>query len=278
MLNFGSMLNRPSGPSATSCADAFPSQIPILVAEHLGKHFGDNEVLHDVSLPVLRGEVVAIIGPSGSGKSTLLRCFALLEAPTAGRILMEGNVIACAPRSAEVERRIRRKRPEIGMVFQNFNLWPHLSVLGNLIEAPMRAKGMNHGEASALADTLLEKVGLTEKRNEYPARLSGGQQQRVAIARALAMNPHVMLFDEVTSALDPELVHEVLGVMKQLALEGTTMLVVTHEMAFAREVCDRVVFMSEAQIVEQGSPEVIFKAPQHERTQRFLSRILNPVG
>jgi polar amino acid transport system ATP-binding protein len=274
------MLNRASEPSILSPrAEAIPSAIPhILVAQHLGKHFGANEVLRDVSLQVARGEVVAIIGPSGSGKSTLLRCFALLEAPTAGRILMEGEVIACAPRDAEVERRTRRKRPEIGMVFQNFNLWPHLSVLGNLIEAPIRAKGMGRGEAIALAEALLEKVGLSEKREEYPARLSGGQQQRVAIARALAMNPQVMLFDEVTSALDPELVHEVLGVMKQLALEGTTMLVVTHEMAFAREVCDRVVFMSEAQIVEEGPPAVVFKAPQHERTRRFLSHILNPVG
>ena len=273
------MLNRSSAPSTSPPAEAISPAIPhILVAEHLGKHFGANEVLRDVSLQVARGEVVAIIGPSGSGKSTLLRCFALLEAPTAGRILMEGEVIACAPRDTEVERRTRRKRPEIGMVFQNFNLWPHLSVLGNLIEAPLRAKGMSRGEAIALAEALLDKVGLSEKREEYPARLSGGQQQRVAIARALAMSPQVMLFDEVTSALDPELVHEVLGVMKQLALEGTTMLVVTHEMAFAREVCDRVVFMSEAQIVEVGSPEVIFRAPQHERTRRFLSRILNPVG
>jgi ABC-type polar amino acid transport system ATPase subunit len=164
------------------------------------------------------------------------------------------------------------------MVFQNFNLWPHLTVLGNLIQAPMRAKGMSRADATAIAEALLTKVDLVDKRNEYPARLSGGQQQRVAIARALAMNPHIMLFDEVTSALDPELVHEVLGVMKQLALEGTTMLVVTHEMAFARQVCDRVVFMSEAQIVEEGPPDILFKAPAHERTQRFLSRILNPIG
>src|SRR5215217_6093985 len=270
------MLNRSSDASAiASPADrALPE--PLLAAERLGKHFGDNEVLFDISLRVAKAEVVAIIGPSGSGKSTLLRCFALLEAPSAGRIVMEGEVIAAAPRDQEVERRVRRKRPEIGMVFQNFNLWPHLSVLGNLIEAPMRVKGLSRAEASELADALLDKVGLSDKRGEYPARLSGGQQQRVAIARALAMNPHVMLFDEVTSALDPELVHEVLGVMKQLALEGTTMLVVTHEMAFAREVCDRVVFMSEAQIVEEGPPEVIFRAPRHERTKRFLSRILNP--
>ena len=251
---------------------------PILAAEHLGKRFGDLDVLRDICLEVGKGEVISIIGPSGSGKSTLLRCFALLEAPTAGRIMMEDEVIACAPPAPEVERRIRRKRPQIGMVFQNFNLWPHLTVLGNLMEAPLRVKGMLRAEATDLARSLLHRVGLIEKQDEYPSRLSGGQQQRVAIARALAMNPLAMLFDEVTSALDPELVHEVLGVMKQLALDGTTMLVVTHEMAFAREVCDRVVFMSDAEIIEQGRPETVFKAPQHERTQRFLSHILNPMG
>ena len=250
----------------------------ILEAEHLGKRFGALEVLRDICLQVAKGEVISIIGPSGSGKSTLLRCLALLEAPTAGRIVMNDEVIACAPPEPEVERRIRRKRPQIGMVFQNFNLWPHLTVLGNLMEAPLRVKRMLRAEASDLAHSLLQRVGLLDKRDEYPSRLSGGQQQRVAIARALAMNPLAMLFDEVTSALDPELVHEVLGVMKQLALDGTTMLVVTHEMAFAREVCDRVVFMSDAEIIEQGPPETVFKAPQHERTQRFLSHILNPMG
>jgi ABC-type polar amino acid transport system ATPase subunit len=191
---------------------------------------------------------------------------------------MGGRVIASAPSNREVERRVRRNRPEIGMVFQNFNLWPHLSVLGNIIEAPMRVKKMSRGEASDLATSLLEKVGLVDKRNEYPPRLSGGQQQRVAIARALAMSPHVMLFDEVTSALDPELVQEVLGVMRQLADEGTTMIVVTHEMTFAREVCDRVIFMSDAQVIEEGPPARIFTSPNHERTQRFLSRVLNPMG
>jgi len=251
---------------------------PILAAEHLGKCFGTLEVLRDLCLTVARGEVISIIGPSGSGKSTLLRCLALLEAPTTGRIVMEGEVIACAPPEREIERRIRRKRPQIGMVFQNFNLWPHLTVLGNLMEAPLRVKGMRRAEANDLAQDLLQKVGLVDKRDEYPSRLSGGQQQRVAIARALAMNPVAMLFDEVTSALDPELVHEVLGVMKQLAVDGTTMLVVTHEMAFAREVCDRVVFMSDAEIIEQGSPQTLFKSPQHERTQKFLSHILNPMG
>ncbi|HEX9324270.1 MAG TPA: amino acid ABC transporter ATP-binding protein [Xanthobacteraceae bacterium] len=251
---------------------------PIIWAEGLGKRFGSLEALRDVSLTVAKGEVVCVIGPSGSGKSTLLRCFALLEAPTSGRILMEGKVIACAPADPAVERRIRRNRPEIGMVFQDFNLWPHLDVLGNVIEAPMRVRGMSRAEAIAVAEALLRKVGLLDKRDEYPARLSGGQRQRVAIARALAMSPHVMLFDEVTSALDPELVHEVLGVMRQLAEEGTTMVVVTHEMTFAREVCDRVVLMSDAQIIEEGPPGETFKSPRHERTKRFLSRILNPIG
>ena len=255
-----------------------PGSPPIVETIGLHKSFGSLEVLCDVSISVVPGEVATVIGPSGSGKSTLLRCLALLEAPTAGRILMEGQVIACAPPDSEVERRVRRNGPEIGRVFQNFNLWPHLTVLGNVIEAPMRVKKMTRGEACDLATTLLNKVGLTDKRDEYPPRLSGGQQQRVAIARALAMNPHVMLFDEVTSALDPELVQEVLSVMRQLADEGMTMLVVTHEMSFAREVCDRVIVMSDAQIVEEGPPSKIFTAPSQERTQRFLSRILNPIG
>src|SRR5262249_23274076 len=194
---------------------------PILCAAGLGKTFGALEVLRGIELEVWKGEVISVIGPSGSGKSTLLRCFALLEAPSRGRILMEGKVIACAPPDPEVERRIRRRRPEIGMVFQDFNLWPHLSALGNIIEAPMRVKRMRRADPPAMAEALLGKVGLIDKRDEYPARLSGGQRQRVAIARALAMNPHVMLFDEVTSALDPELVHEVLAVMRRLAEEGT---------------------------------------------------------
>lgn len=248
----------------------------IIRTEDLTKRFGELAVLTDVSLDVDRGEVVSIIGPSGSGKSTLLRCLALLEEPSAGKIYMEGEVIACAPADREVTRRVRQHRPEIGMVFQNFNLWPHLSVLGNIVEAPLRVRGMSRADAVTLAETLLDKVGLTDKRDEYPSRLSGGQQQRVAIARALAMNPHVMLFDEVTSALDPELVQEVLGVMRQLVGEGMTMLVVTHEMTFARDVCDRVIFMSEGQVVEQGAPEVIFRSPENDRTKRFLTKILNP--
>jgi ABC-type polar amino acid transport system ATPase subunit len=272
------MLDHPQSSASRSANTAQRApDAAILCAEALGKKFGALEVLRGVSLAVAKGEVISIIGPSGSGKSTLLRCFALLEAPSSGRILMEGEVIACAPPDAQVERRIRRRRPEIGMVFQDFNLWPHLSALGNIIEAPMRVKGMRRAEATALAEALLGKVGLLDKRDEYPARLSGGQRQRVAIARALAMNPHVMLFDEVTSALDPELVHEVLAVMRRLAEEGTTMLVVTHEMTFAREVCNRVVFMSDAQIVEEAPPAEIFRNPRHERTKRFLSCILNPI-
>lgn len=255
-----------------------PSGDCIIRVDHLTKRFGDLEVLHDLCLEVEKGEVVSIIGPSGSGKSTLLRCIALLEQPTAGRIYMNGTVIASASPDRDVARRVRQQRPEIGMVFQNFNLWPHLSTLGNIIEAPLRVKRYGRREAIELAETLLDKVGLTDKRDEYPARLSGGQQQRVAIARALAMNPKVMLFDEVTSALDPELVEEVLGTMRQLAKEGMTMLVVTHEMTFAKDVCDRVIFMDEARIVEQSTPEKIFRTPEHKRTQRFLVKILHIGG
>lgn len=250
----------------------------LIWTERLGKSFGSHEVLRNVSIEVAKGEVVSVIGPSGSGKSTLLRCLALLETPTTGEIFMDGELIASAGRERKIKRRIRRKRPEIGMVFQNFNLWPHRTALGNIIEAPIRVKGLPRHEAIRLGEELLRKVGLLDKRDQYPAKLSGGQQQRVAIARALAMSPRLMLFDEVTSALDPELVQEVLRVMRQLAEDGTTMLVVTHEMAFAREVCHRVVFMSDAEVVEQGSPGQVFKNPQHERTQRFLSRVLDPVG
>jgi ABC-type polar amino acid transport system ATPase subunit len=267
-------MNAPTNPQGAP-GGATGSNGRIIWSEHLTKRFGDLEVLRDISLDIARGEVVSIIGPSGSGKSTLLRCFALLEEPTEGRILMEGEVIASAPPDPEVTRRVKTKRPEIGMVFQNFNLWPHLSVIGNIIEGPLRVKGMRTAEASELGESLLEKVGLVDKRDEYPPRLSGGQQQRVAIARALAMNPHVMLFDEVTSALDPELVQEVLGVMRRLAEEGMTMIVVTHEMTFASDVCERVVFMSDAQIVEQAAPDVIFHNPEHERTQKFLQMVLN---
>jgi polar amino acid transport system ATP-binding protein len=240
--------------------------------EQLSKAFGALTVLRAVDLEVAKGEVVCVIGPSGSGKSTLLRCIALLEPPSGGRIYMEGELIATAERDRLVERRVRRQRPEIGMVFQQFNLWPHRTVLGNLIEAPMLVKGWSRAAAVEAALALLTKVGLGDKRDEYPARLSGGQQQRVAIARALTMTPKVMLFDEVTSALDPELVQEVLQVMRGLAQEGMTMIVVTHEMGFAADVADRVVFMDQGSIVEQGLPREMLREPRQERTQRFLKK------
>jgi ABC-type polar amino acid transport system ATPase subunit len=242
--------------------------------EDLWKVFGSLEVLRGIQIEVAKGEVVCVIGPSGSGKSTLLRCLALLEEPTRGRIHMEGELIASGAHDPALTRRIRQRRPEIGMVFQQFNLWPHLTALENIIEAPMRVKRWSRAEAIELAEALLAKVGLSDKRNEYPARLSSGQQQRVAIGRAWAMSPKVMLFDEVTSALDPELVQEVLMVMKQLAQEGMTMVVVTHEMGFARDVADRVIFMDQGQIVEEDVPERVFQQPKSERTQRFLSKFL----
>jgi polar amino acid transport system ATP-binding protein len=241
--------------------------------EALHKSFGSLEVLRGIDLAVAKGEVICIIGPSGSGKSTLLRCIALLEPLSTGRILMDDELIASAEPDGRRKQQSRRARSDIGMVFQQFNLWPHLTVLGNIIEAPIRVKGLRRDEAEALADALLAKVGLSDKRNEYPGRLSGGQQQRVAIARALAMSPKLMLFDEVTSALDPELVREVLVVMKQLAQEGMTMLVVTHEMGFAGDVADRVIVMDQGQIVEEGSPQIVFSNPQSERTKKFLNML-----
>jgi ABC-type polar amino acid transport system ATPase subunit len=209
---------------------------PIIEAEDVTKRFGEHQVLTRVRLPVMERDVVCVVGPSGSGKTTLLRCLALLEMPSEGRIAMEGTTISTPQPDRQIKAAARAVRSDIGMVFQHFNLWPHMSVLENLIEAPLRVKGMPKDQAVAMAETLLAKVDLSDKRDAYPARLSGGQQQRVAIARALAMSPKVLLFDEATSALDPELRREVLLVMRQLALEGMTMLVVTHEMGFARHV------------------------------------------
>ena len=243
---------------------------PIIAAESVSKRFGSNQVLTRVSLSVTEREVVCIVGPSGSGKTTLLRCLALLEEPSEGRVVMNGNVIAKPGADAAVRRAARSVRPDIGMVFQHFNLWPHMSVLENVIEAPLRVKDMPKAEAVAAAERLLEKVGLADKRDAFPARLSGGQQQRVAIARALAMSPKVMLFDEPTSALDPELRREVLVVMRQLASEGMTMMVVTHEMTFARNVGSRVAFMDHGEIVEEAVPSQFFSAPKTERAKRFL--------
>jgi ABC-type polar amino acid transport system ATPase subunit len=248
-----------------------PADAPIIAADAISKSFGTLEVLSHVSLSVNEGEVVCVIGPSGSGKTTLLRCLALLEAPSAGRIIMNGEAIGSRAPTAAEKRAARAVRPDIGMVFQHFNLWPHMTVLENLIEAPQLVRGIARAEATAIAEQLLVKVGLSDKRDVYPQRLSGGQQQRVAIARALAMSPKVMLFDEATSALDPELRREVLTVMRQLAHEGMTMLVVTHEMNFARQVASRVVFMDRGEIVEEAPPLTFFSAPATERASRFLA-------
>lgn len=237
------------------------------------KNFGSLEVLKGIDLQVAPGEVVVVIGPSGSGKSTLLRCINCLETVTNGEIYVQDQLIG-AVKGKVAEKEIIRIRSGIGMVFQRFNLFPHMTVLQNVIEAPMRVKKVSKEKAIVKGKALLEKVGLADKADCYPSQLSGGQQQRVAIARALAMEPEIMLFDEPTSALDPELVGEVLTVMQDLAKEGMTMVVVTHEMGFAREVANRVVFMDGGVIVEEGAPEQIFTSPQQQRTQAFLSKIL----
>ncbi|MFJ9351365.1 amino acid ABC transporter ATP-binding protein [Streptomyces sp. NPDC101237] len=243
---------------------------PEIRVEDLHKSFGDNEVLRGIDLEIGQGEVVCVIGPSGSGKSTLLRCVNLLEEPTGGRVFVGGTELTDPDVDIDAVRR------RIGMVFQQFNLFPHLSVTENLILPQRRVLKRDKVQAARVAAENLARVGLTEKADAYPASLSGGQQQRVAIARALSMGPEVMLFDEPTSALDPELVGDVLAVMRMLAREGMTMMVVTHEMTFAREVADRVVFMDGGVIVEDGTPDQVIGDPTHERTRHFLSRLLNP--
>jgi polar amino acid transport system ATP-binding protein len=247
---------------------------PMIRITDLHKSFGELEVLRGVSLEISKGQVVVVIGPSGSGKSTMLRCMNLLEEPTRGTIHVGNSVMTFERGKSHLpsDRALAAFRANMGMVFQQFNLFPHMTVLGNVMEGPVTVKGMGRTEARTLAMQLLDKVGLTEKAGEYPARLSGGQCQRVGIARALAMNPAVMLFDEVTSALDPELVGEVLEVMKGLAVEGMTMVVVTHEIAFAHEIADLVCFMDGGVIVEQGPPSEVLERPQSPRTQSFLSR------
>ncbi len=247
---------------------------PIVRVRNLHKCFGRLHVLRDISFEVYPRQVVCIIGRSGSGKSTLLRCINFLEQPTAGSVEVNGLTVSADERGPERQNKIRKIRTMTGMVFQSFNLFPHMSVIENIIEGPITVKGMDPAQATAIGEKFLAKVGLMEKRDEYPARLSGGQQQRVAIARALTMEPKVMLFDEPTSALDPELIGEVLLVMKELAEEGMTMIVVTHEMGFAREVADRVVFVDGGVIVEDSPPEVIFRHPAHESTRQFLERVL----
>jgi polar amino acid transport system ATP-binding protein len=244
--------------------------------ENVHKRFGELEVLRGVDLEVKRGDVVCILGPSGSGKSTLLRCVNLLEPPEEGEIFVEGRDICKGPGSGSGEQgwELDFVRQRVGIVFQQFNLFPHKTALENVTMAPEKVLGRRRAEAEEKGRALLERVGLADKLGEYPERLSGGQQQRVAIARALAMDPHVMLFDEVTSALDPELVKEVLDVMRELAAEGMTMLVVTHELGFARDVADRVVFLDEGRIVEQGRPAEVLDDPREERTKRFLGLVL----
>jgi polar amino acid transport system ATP-binding protein len=240
----------------------------IIEIKDLKKSFNsETHALNGVNLSIKKGEVVTIIGPSGSGKSTLLRCMNLMEVPTSGEVVFEGHLLNIK------DKNINKLREKMGMVFQSFNLFPHLSVLENITLSPKLVLNTPEQAANILAQSLLEKVGLSEKINTYPNQLSGGQKQRVAIARALAMNPDVMLFDEPTSALDPEMVGEVLSVMRNLANQGMTMVIVTHEMSFAKEVSDRVVFMAEGLIVEQGTPEVIFSKPKEERTKAFLKRV-----
>ncbi len=249
----------------------------MLQLRQVHKRFGELEVLKGVDLDVNRGEVICVLGPSGSGKSTLLRCVNLLEPPEKGEIFLEGEQICGGPRSGSGESsgNLDFVRQRVGMVFQQFNLFPHKTALENVTLAPEKVLGRNREATRSKGTELLTRVGLAEKLNEYPERLSGGQQQRVAIARALAMDPHVMLFDEVTSALDPELVKEVLDVMRELAEEGMTMLVVTHEIGFAREVADRVVFMDGGVIVEQGNPADVLDNPRQERTKKFLGLVLD---
>ena len=239
----------------------------MIVIENLHKAFGEVEVLKGVNLHIKPQEVVALIGPSGSGKSTLLRCMNYLEEPTSGKVTVAGTPL-------DGEANINKVREEVGMVFQRFNLFPHMTALENIMLAPLKVKKVSKTDAEKKARELLERVGLADKADNYPSQLSGGQQQRVAIARALAMEPKVMLFDEPTSALDPEMVGEVLDVMRSLAKDGMTMAIVTHEMGFAREVADRVLFIDGGGILEQGTPAQIFEHPQQERTQSFLSKVL----
>jgi polar amino acid transport system ATP-binding protein len=264
---------------ALSSDGAAGSAEPVVVeAIDVHKVFGRLHVLNGVSLTVRRGEVVVVIGPSGSGKTTFLRCINHLEKIQAGRILVNGHLIGYREENGRLvedrERNIARQRAEIGMVFQRFNLFPHMTALENIIEAPIRVRRIPGADAIASGRALLARVGLSHKEDAFPAQLSGGQQQRVAIARALAMNPALMLFDEPTSALDPEMIGEVLEVMRELGREGMTMIVVSHEMGFAREVAHRVAMMDEGRVIEDGTPEEVFGRPEHERTAAFLSKIL----
>ncbi|AWN17240.1 amino acid ABC transporter ATP-binding protein [Salinisphaera sp. LB1] len=249
---------------------------PIVQIENVHKHFGDLHVLRDVNMTVSKGEVVVVIGASGSGKSTLIRCVNALEAFEAGRIVVDGiELLPDRKMGSGGQQSIRTVRRDAGMVFQQFNLFPHMSCIDNITLAPIKVRGRGQQEARQEAMELLERVGIQDQAGKYPGQLSGGQQQRLAIARSLAMHPNVMLFDEPTSALDPEMVGEVLDVMRELAKSGMTMIVVTHEMGFAREVSERVIYMDHGAIVEEGTPEQLFSDPQSERTQSFLARVLH---
>jgi len=247
------------------------TQTPIVRMQKLHKHFGSLHVLKDIDLEIVPGEVVVVIGASGSGKSTLIRCINGLEEFQSGSLDVDGNTLLPNGKSSKALQTIRT---EVGMVFQQFNLFPHLSVLDNVTLAPMKVRGWSRQDAEETAKRLLDRVGIADQANKYPSQLSGGQQQRVALARALAMEPRLMLFDEPTSALDPEMIGEVLDAMRELAKEGMTMVIVTHEMGFAREVADRIIFIHKGEIAEQGPPEQLFDSPQHERTQSFLARVL----
>lgn len=250
-----------------------PEEVPVLRVDGISKSFDGVEVVKDVSLEVHSGETISILGPSGSGKSTLLRCINWLEKPDRGDVYLAGKRVGRKEDGQLMsDRELASVRAQMGMVFQSFNLWPHFTVLQNIIESPVHVLGLSKDDAVVRAERLLEKVGLEAKRDAYPYSLSGGQKQRVAIARALAMSPTVMLFDEPTSSLDPELVGEVLSVMGDLAAEGMTMVVVTHEMSFARDVCQEVVFMNDGEVVERSPPEKFFSNPQTDRAQRFLTR------
>ena len=251
---------------------------PLVKVEGLTKSFGDNQILNGIDLEVESGEVISIIGPSGSGKTTILRCLNLLERPDGGRIEIDGQMLCEDGANGKIhfagKSEIRKVREEVGMVFQRFNLFPHMTALENVIEAPVAVKGADKSVAKARAHELLESVGLSHRADHYPLQMSGGQQQRVAIARALAMDPMVMLFDEVTSAVDPELAGEILLVMKHLAEQGMTMIVVTHEMGFAADVSDRVLFIDHGLVVEQGKASQVLGSPQHDRTKAFLKAVL----
>jgi polar amino acid transport system ATP-binding protein len=264
-----------SGTTATGTAS---TPAPMVLAEQVTKSFGSHEVLKGITLEVKRGEVMCLVGPSGSGKSTFLRCINHLEVLSAGRLSVDGELIGYREANGKLyemaPKEAAKQRRDIGMVFQRFNLFPHMTALQNVMEAPLRVKGLPKVKVEQTARDLLARVGLADRADYYPAHLSGGQQQRVAIARALAMEPKLMLFDEPTSALDPELVGEVLDVMKGLAKEGMTMIVVTHEMGFAREVADSLVFMDAGVVVESGIPSEVLANPQHQRTQAFLSKVL----